>query len=369
LYDWSLCKPGHRQSTNNIVQLPDDKFAVCIPGEPVVWIFSRKPPLVDPSSVSPTGIVAPLPNQWSPRPASKRVGRSAAGEVCEWPEGDGAGNAGQGDRRSSAPYGTVYLVEIQYFLRLKTGQAPFVPMPRHLYGELARSAEGCAVLVKRNLIHNLIRLVRSSKSHSSSSELRAALWSLGHIASSEFGFNIVIGIDYYFIDFCVERVLSCSNYSMRGTYFYILGLISRSKRGCARLQKLKWYSVSHCTSAAVALPRNPSILFRSVQLLPSNSATPRTPSESVHADAPPSFDASSSSSGGAVNVYPTRSTHVANARNPSIQAAGRTAASTATAAAVSGLDKHSQEVLAIISMVSRYSNHSVKGSPLILFHR
>lgn len=386
LYDWSLCKPGHRQSANHIIQLTNDKFAVCIPGEPAVWIFSKKPPTIDPSLVSATGIVAPAQaHSGSPRTTqSKRPlsSRAPPADLCDWPEsgrsGGGGGNEYYKSATTTSSYGMLYLVEIQYFLRLETGQAPFVPMPRHLYGELARSGEGCSVLVKRNIIHNLVRVVRSAKSHSSSSELRSALWSLGHIASSDFGFNIVIGIDYYFIDFCVDRVLNCPNYSMRGTYFYVLGLVSRSQRGCARLQKLKWYSVSHSTSAAVALPYNPSILFRSAQSIHTGSGSSVA---AAHSQAVEQLAVSESATG-EPQTATSAAVFATTARNPSIQSSGRSLPAgfmasshtfnTDPSPTTTEITRLSREVLSIISKMPGiifYRECSAKLDRIRLEHR
>ena len=41
LCDWSLCKPGHR---GVVTELGDGRFSVEVPGEPVVWVFSRSLP-------------------------------------------------------------------------------------------------------------------------------------------------------------------------------------------------------------------------------------------------------------------------------------------------------------------------------------
>ena len=52
-------------------------------------------------------------------------------------------------------------------------------MPRHMYGELARSQIGCSVLEQNQIIHHLLL---SAKNDRTPSDLkRAALWGLGHI--------------------------------------------------------------------------------------------------------------------------------------------------------------------------------------------
>ena len=58
-------------------------------------------------------------------------------------------------------------------------QAVYVPMPRHIYGELARSQMGCDILEQRKLIAQLLSYAKNERS--ASDIRRAALWGLGHI--------------------------------------------------------------------------------------------------------------------------------------------------------------------------------------------
>lgn len=50
-YDWSHCKPHHRQS--NSVTLPDGRIAVTVPEHPVTWIFSKAATGSNPTSEPP----------------------------------------------------------------------------------------------------------------------------------------------------------------------------------------------------------------------------------------------------------------------------------------------------------------------------
>ena len=52
-------------------------------------------------------------------------------------------------------------------------------MPRHMYGELARSQKGCEVLEQKKIIHQLLLAVKNDRT--ASDIKRAALWGLGHI--------------------------------------------------------------------------------------------------------------------------------------------------------------------------------------------
>lgn len=90
LFDWSVCKPGHR---GVVSELEGGRFSVEVPGEPVVWIFSR---------------VAPQSQQ---QPQQKQQPKSKLEESLF--------NMGRTDS-SRVGMGFTYLVEIQYLLRLET---------------------------------------------------------------------------------------------------------------------------------------------------------------------------------------------------------------------------------------------------------
>jgi hypothetical protein len=95
LYDWSVCKPGHRQGQT--IELEDGLFAVTIPGEPVVWIFSRR---------APTGSVS----------RSSSLSRLSASGTEAWFE-----SGRQNRLDSSRAGGMVFLVEVHYYFRIETG--------------------------------------------------------------------------------------------------------------------------------------------------------------------------------------------------------------------------------------------------------
>lgn len=101
LYDWSSCKPGHRQG--NVCELGDSKFSVSVPGEPVVWIFSRRAPGVAANSVGPGH--------------HSRAGSMSNLSVTS--ESMFNGNSGRTDHSRSG--NLLYLVEVQYYFRLETG--------------------------------------------------------------------------------------------------------------------------------------------------------------------------------------------------------------------------------------------------------
>jgi hypothetical protein len=165
-------------------------------------------------------------------------------------------------------------------------------MPRHLFGELARTVDGSAELTKRNIIFEIVGKARSlydnlqkslsTLSSSSSSaqlstsntipailqqhstlslELRSLLWSLGHMASSEVGIGVVLSVDPLLMEWCLDGVANCHYYNIRGTFFHVLGLISRSSIGNKKLGRLGWDASDIYSNTAVTVPRLSSALF------------------------------------------------------------------------------------------------------------
>lgn len=275
LYDWAICKPGHRQG--NVTELEDGLFAVTIPSEPVVWIFSRR---------ATNGAAAPTT-------------RSSRGGSFSRPSiGGGVGveswfETSRPNRMdASRSGGMLYLVEIHYYFRLETGNGMFVPMPRHIYGELARTLEGCAHLSRRNIIHDLVSKSHSTydqltklpgtlvntpsqqslacnaaSSGSATLELRSWLWSLGHIGATELGYAAIANIDPAFVEWCIDCACSCPYFNVRGTFFYVLGLLSRTTKGAQRLRQCRWDCSAPNSNCAVAIPRLPKVLFKRITLL------------------------------------------------------------------------------------------------------
>jgi hypothetical protein len=226
--DWVRCKPSHRQKTRQLDIGPshpsfnadDDRFSIEIPDEPVVLIFSRYPP---------------------------RLKTGAGDRAAPSPRYNGNNHA-------------AYLVEVHYYLKLQTGQSSFLPLPRHLYGELARSSAGIMILLSNRIIRDLVATINNPET--APSEVISSLWALGHIAATENGFQAVISNDPQFVPWCIGRVTEASSYSVRACAFSVLGLVSRTETGSQQLLACHWESAP-IHYVAVAMPKDPSVLFQS----------------------------------------------------------------------------------------------------------
>lgn len=156
-----------------------------------------------------------------------------------------------------------------------------MPMPRNLYGELVRTTEGCAELSNRHIIFDLVHSARtvyeqihkpivnynsaSDSQKLNTLELRSALWSLAHIGSTELGFAALTAVDPAFVEWCIQCIQCCNYYNIRGTFFYLLGLISRTMQGEKKLIQNQWSCASRVTSA-VAIPTKVNILFPKISM-------------------------------------------------------------------------------------------------------
>jgi hypothetical protein len=89
---------------------------------------------------------------------------------------------------------------------------------------------------------------------------RTALWSLGQICSTAFGFKTVFSLNDDFIAKLIKVVTSSQDFSLRGAAFYALGLVGRSTFGAQGLMKHGW-EISPNKGIAVAVPTDPSVLF------------------------------------------------------------------------------------------------------------
>ena len=250
LYDWSQCKPGHRQG--HVIELGDNKFSVEIAGEPAVWIFSRS-----------------LQSLGNIRRGSDKVSTSRGSSLVDSFMG---GSTFRGD--SSRSGGFVYLTEVQYHIKLESGLGLSVPIQRHLYGELARSIEGIATLTRNDIIFKLIKIANDN--NISLCERKNALWSLGHIASSDLGYAAIDHVDASFTEWVVSQALTHQIYSFRCTFFYVLGLISRSTSGLKKLRVLKWECSPLNSDTAIAFPVDMSSMFQLSLTRKDNSSIKRT---------------------------------------------------------------------------------------------
>ncbi|XP_051955427.1 rapamycin-insensitive companion of mTOR-like [Xyrauchen texanus] len=124
-------------------------------------------------------------------------------------------------------------------------QRPNVYLPVHLYGQLVHDKTGCHLLEAQNVVPDLSYTVRCPvlDKWEGIKQLKAALWALGNIGTSNWGLNLLQ--EENVIPDIVNLAHDCEVLSIRGTCLYVLGLISKTKQGCELLKLHGWDAVRH----------------------------------------------------------------------------------------------------------------------------
>lgn len=118
-------------------------------------------------------------------------------------------------------------------------------LPPHLYGQLVQKKNGFKLLQKSNDVELFARTLQTlePKTKEQVDELKAALWALGHVGSTNWGINFLV--EEAIIPEIVRLAEDCDNFAIRGTCYYVLGLIAKTREGADILRDLEWESVRH----------------------------------------------------------------------------------------------------------------------------
>jgi len=131
-------------------------------------------------------------------------------------------------------------------------------VPPHFYRELARTEEGCRLLEKSGHFHDFASVVRGFELDEEDGEtltkVKGCLWAMGNVGSMELGASFLEETEI--VGSIVRIAEGAEVMSLRGTAFFVLGLISRSKHGNEMLLELGWQSAvdEHGRSLGLCLP-------------------------------------------------------------------------------------------------------------------
>ncbi|KAI1824405.1 Rapamycin-insensitive companion of mTOR, N-term-domain-containing protein [Xylaria intraflava] len=117
-------------------------------------------------------------------------------------------------------------------------------IPPHFYRELTRTKEGCQLLEDKGHFREFTSTIREHGMQSDDPELitkvKGCLWAVGNVGCMELGAPFLESTDV------VERIVQIAEthevMSLRGTAFFVLGLISRSVHGLEILSEHGWQS-------------------------------------------------------------------------------------------------------------------------------
>ncbi|OOQ85346.1 putative cytosolic regulator Pianissimo [Penicillium brasilianum] len=116
-------------------------------------------------------------------------------------------------------------------------------VPPHFYRELARTSEGCKLLEQSGHFNEFAWTIRDFRLEEEDTEVllkvKGCLWAVGNVGSMELGAPF---LEPEIVQCIVAIAQRAGVLTMRGTAFFVLGLISRSKHGLRVLRDLGWDS-------------------------------------------------------------------------------------------------------------------------------
>ncbi|WOO81922.1 Target of rapamycin complex 2 subunit ste20 [Vanrija pseudolonga] len=114
--------------------------------------------------------------------------------------------------------------------------------PTHFFGELCKTPEGCQYLREKGLVPAFAEIVRQHGMEASDQALmtsvKSALWVLGNIGSTEGGLAFLE--DEEIIDVIIEIAEKSPVLTLKGTSFFVIGLISSTQMGAEILEEYGW---------------------------------------------------------------------------------------------------------------------------------
>ncbi|KAH9452898.1 hypothetical protein Pst134EB_016847 [Puccinia striiformis f. sp. tritici] len=118
-------------------------------------------------------------------------------------------------------------------------------LPPHFYGELVKTAEGREMLSSKGHFNEFLKTIRHHGLEESNLEIinhvKTALWAIGNIGAS------VGGLTFLEDECVVQDVVSIAErsnvFSVRGTCYFVLGLISSTSEGSELLEDVGWATV------------------------------------------------------------------------------------------------------------------------------
>lgn len=137
-------------------------------------------------------------------------------------------------------------------------------VPPHFYRELARTKEGCRLLEQSGHFNEFAWTIRDFQLGEQDTEsllkVKGCLWAVGNVGSMELGAPF---LETDLVEHIVRMAESSEVLTMRGTAFFVIGLISRSQHGLRALRAFGWDSAvdQHENSLGLCLPNDFNKLF------------------------------------------------------------------------------------------------------------
>ncbi|KAK6822667.1 cytosolic regulator Pianissimo [Apiospora arundinis] len=133
-------------------------------------------------------------------------------------------------------------------------------VPPHFYRELTRTKEGCRLLEDKGHFEEFASTIRDygmqAEDPETLTKVKGCMWAVGNVGSMELGAPFLESTDV--VEHIVKIAETHEVMSLRGTAFFVLGLISRSLHGLEILSELGWDSNTSPlgTSLGFCLPKD-----------------------------------------------------------------------------------------------------------------
>lgn len=115
-------------------------------------------------------------------------------------------------------------------------------VPPHFYRELARTSEGCILLREKGHFDDFSWYIREHGQEEEDAEIvtkvKGCLWAVGNIGSMPFGAPFLEEADI--VESIVKIAEESQVLTLKGTAFFVLGLISRTMQGLEILLEYGW---------------------------------------------------------------------------------------------------------------------------------
>ena len=147
------------------------------------------------------------------------------------------------------------LVKVSFRLQVLPRGVPALQIPRHLFGELGKTAAGIEILAASRHIETYIGQLFHAKPVNLK---RAWVWAMGHTGGSNYGAGYLAKTNG--IAALIKLAETSTVLSLRGTAAQALSLVARSPLGRGELKKFDWVS-SDAYSSSIAVPEKAEKFF------------------------------------------------------------------------------------------------------------
>lgn len=138
-------------------------------------------------------------------------------------------------------------------------------LPPHFYRELTRTQEGCDLLRDSGHFDDFVATITETWTEDADSEglvkLKGCLWAVGNIGSMELGASFLEGSDV--VSWIVKVAERSEVTTLRGTAFFVLGLVSRSLHGMEIVAEHGWDAATDQSGRSIGycLPQQLGVFF------------------------------------------------------------------------------------------------------------